>query len=138
MPKKYRRNFSRGKRPVLKPGIIITLIFALGLLLIWKSYKVKDYYAKTKDMEKLKSELTSEIDELKANLMDLKSISRVGEEVKRYGLTQNVSGRLNIEIPMVKDSARNRKAFVDMDQVADWLEEAVFKSGQINAKEKEE
>lgn len=135
MPKNYKRRSSRRRAQALKPGIIVTLIFTLGLLLIWKSYKVKEYYSQTRNLEKIKSDLSSEIDELKANLMELKSISRVEKQVRRYGLTQSVSGRLNIKVPMTGDSTQSLKSFVTMDKVADWLEEAVFKSGQINAKE---
>ena len=137
MPKKYRRKSSRGKKSVLKPGLIVTFLFALGLLMIWKSYMVKDYYSKTRALEKQKGELISEMDELKARLMDLKSISRVGEEVKRFGLTQKVSGRMTIKFRKTDDDTQNRNSFVTMDQVADWLEDAVFKSGQVTAQEKE-
>ena len=121
---------------VLKPGILIALIFALGLLMIWKSNKVKDYYSNTRNLEKLKGELISEISEYKAELMELKSITRVGEVVKRHGLTQNVSDRLTIRIPIVKGRGDERKLFVDMDTFAEWLEEAVFRSGRINAQDR--
>jgi cell division protein FtsL len=135
MPKKYRKGSKSGKRSILKPGIFIILVFALGLLMIWKSNKVKDYYSTTKKLEKFKGELISEISEYKAELMDLKSITRVGEVVKKYGLTQNVSERLKIEIPAIEDKKHDRMSFVNMDIFAEWLEEAVFRSGKINARE---
>ena len=119
----------------MKPGIFVILVFALGLLMIWKSNKVKDYYSTTKKLEKFKGELISEISECKAELMDLKSITRVGEVVKKYGLTQNVSERLKIEIPAIEYNDYDRKLFVNMDMFAEWLEEAVFRSGKINARE---
>jgi len=124
--------------PVLKPGVFIISIFALGLLIIWKSNKVKDYYSKTKNLEKSKGELISEISEYRAELMDLKSITQVGEVVKKYGLTQDVSERLKIEIPATEDNKNDRKLFVNMDMFAEWLEEAVFRSGRINAQDRGE
>jgi cell division protein FtsL len=137
MPKKYKRKSKPGKALILKPGIFIVSIFALGLLMIWKSNKVKDYYSKTKDLEKYKGELISEISEYRAELMDLKSITQVGEVIKKYGLTQNVSERLKIEIPATEDNAPDRKLFVNMDIFAEWLEEAVFRSGKINAQDRD-
>jgi len=133
MRKKSRRKQKKGGIRVFKPGLIVTLIFALGLLMIWKSNKVKDYYSEIKNLEKSRDELISENSGLKAELMDLKSITRVGTIVKKYGLTQNVAERLTIKIPMVRDVKGSRKFFVDTDIFADWLEEAVFKSGRINA-----
>lgn len=122
----------------MKPGIFIVMIFALGLLMIWKSNKVKDYYSRTRDLEKSKGELISEISEYKAELMDLKSITQVGEVVKKYGLTQNVSERLKIEIPAIGKNGDTRRLFVNTDIFAEWLEEAVFRSGKINARERRE
>lgn len=138
MPKKYRSKSKSGKTPVLKPGVLIILIFSLGLLMIWKSNKVKDYYSKTRDLEKFKSELISEISGYRAELMDLKSITRVGEAARRYGLTQNVSGRLKIEIPAFERDEGTRKLFVNADAFAEWLEDAVFRSGKINAQDRDE
>jgi hypothetical protein len=136
MRKKYKRKTKKNRgMPGLKPGAIVTLIFALSLLMIWKSNMVKDYYSNIKSLEKSRDEIIAENSELKAELMDLKSITRVGNIVKRYGLTQNVSERLTIKIPMTGDAKDSRKLFVDMDMFADWLEEAVFRSGQINARE---
>lgn len=136
MRKKYRKKTKTGRAPGLKPGLIFTLIFALGLLMIWKSNRVKDYYSDIKRLEKTRDELISENSESRAVLMDLKSITRVGAIVKKYGLTQNVSERLTIKVPKVRDVEGSRKFFVNMDIFADWLEEAVFKSGQINAQER--
>jgi hypothetical protein len=138
MPKRYKRKLRKGGTPGLKPGLIITLIFALGLLMIWKSNRVKDYYSEIKNLEKTRDKLISENSEFNAELMDLKSITRVGAIVKKYGLTQNVSQRLTIKIPMVKGVKGSRKFFVDMDMFADWLEEAVFRSGKINAQDRGE
>ena len=138
MPKKSRKKTETGKKPVLKPGLLIISVFALGLLMIWKSNKVKDYYSKTRDLEKAKGELVSEISEYKAELMDLKSITQVGEVVKKYGLTQNVSERLKIEIPANERNGDTRRLFVNVDLFAEWLEEAVFRSGKINARERGE
>lgn len=135
MRKKSRRKQKKGGIRVFKPGLFVTFIFALGLLMIWKSNKVKDYYSEIKNLEKSRDELISENSGLKAELMDMKSITRVGTIVKKYGLTQNVAERLTIKIPMVKDVRGNRKFFVDMDIFADWLEEAVFRSGRINAQD---
>jgi len=135
MRKKSRKKQKKGRFGVFKPGLVATLIFALGLLMIWKSNKVKDYYSEIKNLEKSRDELKSENSGLKAELMDLKSITRVGTVVKKYGLTQNVAERLTIKIPMVKDVRGDRKFFVDMDIFADWLEEAVFRSGRINAQD---
>jgi len=135
MRKKSRKKQKKGRFGVIKPGLVVTLIFALGLLMIWKSNKVKDYYSEIKNLEKSRDELKSENSGLKAELMDLKSITRVGTIVKKYGLTQNVAERLTIKIPMVKDVRGDRKFFVDMDIFADWLEEAVFRSGKINAQD---
>lgn len=138
MPKKYKSKSRKERTLGLKPGLIITLIFALGLLMIWKSNKVKDYYSEIKNLEKARNELISENSEYRAELMDLKSISRVGAIVKRFGLTPDVSERLTIKIPMSRDVKGSKKFFVDMDRFADWLEDAVFRSGQINAKDTEE
>jgi cell division protein FtsL len=135
MRKKYRKKQKNGGIRVIKPGLVVTFIFVMGLLMIWKSNKVKDYYSEIKNLEKSRDELKSENSGLKAELMDLKSITRVGTVVKKYGLTQNVAERLTIKIPMVKDVRGDRKFFVDMDIFADWLEEAVFRSGRINAQD---
>jgi hypothetical protein len=136
MPKKYRKKSKSGKSPVARPGIIIVLIFVLGLMMIWKSNRVKDYYSQTRDLENLKSELISEISGYRAEVMELKSISRIGEAAAKHGLTQNVSGRLKIKIPVHKRNENHKELFVDMDEFADWLEDAVFRSGKINARER--
>ena len=137
MPKKYNRkiNARAKKSSALKPGILVAMVFVLGLLMIWKSNKVKDSYLETKKLEKLKSELTAEISEYRAELLGLKSISHVGEIARKYGLTQNVAERLTIEIPGDENLKYDRKFLVDMDSFEDWLEDAVFKSGRIDAKE---
>jgi hypothetical protein len=140
MRKKYNRKSKLRKRKssALKPGFYVIIIFALGLLMIWKSNKVKDDYSKTKKLEKAKNELIAEISEYRAELMDLKSISHVGKVVRKYGLTQNVAERLTIEIPRDKGMEYDRKLLVDMDSFADWLEEAVLRSGKVNAGEQKE
>jgi hypothetical protein len=93
MPKRYKRKLRKGGTPGLKPGLIITLIFALGLLMIWKSNRVKDYYSEIKNLEKTRDKLISENSEFNAELMDLKSITRGKQEIFRgYGYVRRLAG----------------------------------------------
>ena len=137
MPKKRNRrsNSANRKSSAVKPGILVLLIFAMGLLMIWKSNEVKDNYSKTKKLEKAKSDLIAEISEYKAELLDLKSIGRAEKFAWKNGLTQNVADRFTIEIPGELNSKYDKSRLLDMDQFADWLEDAGFKSGRIDARE---
>ncbi len=97
---------------------------------------VKARYSRMKDLERIKSDLISENSRIGADLMEFKSLSSIDRAVgKRFGLTQNIPRRQIFDDP-VKPGRFDRKSFVDMDQVVDWMERAVFRSGQINARER--
>lgn len=119
----------------MKPAAIILLVFSLSLLMIWKANKVKEYYGESKKLEKAKKSLISENSELRAYLMDLKSLSAVGKIVTRRGLTQKVSGRIRVLDPAPPIKFEDRRNFVDVDAVADAIEDAVFRSGRVTAEE---
>ncbi len=119
----------------MKPAAIILLIFSLSLLMIWKANKVKEYYAESKKLEKAKKSLISENSELKTYLMDLKSLTAVGKIAARRGLTQNISGRIRVPDPAPPVKFEDRRNFVDVDAVADAIEDAVFRSSKVTAEE---
>ncbi len=136
MRKKYKKRSSRKTGGGFKPVIILFMIFSLCLLMVWKANKVKDYYARTKNLEDVKSRLISENSGLRASLMDIKSLSAVGKIVtRRFGLTQKVSGRLQVKDPVVPSRVEDRTDFVNMDVVADAIEDAVFRAGKVTAEE---
>jgi hypothetical protein len=136
MRKSYRRRRPEKRRGRFL-GIIPIMVLLLSLAWIWKADKVKEHYSTMKNLEVRKKALTTDNSRLKGELTELKSLTNVNNIVtKRYGLTQNVSSRVFLRDP-VKPAARMSKFhLVDMQEITDWLERAVFKSGHITAEER--
>jgi hypothetical protein len=110
----------------------------LALVWVWKSNQVKDYYAKMRRLEIEKKDLISENMRLRANLLDLKSLSQISKVVtEQYGLTQNVSQRIFISDPVTPEKKQSKLEFVgDMKDVPDWLDNAISGSGRVRAESK--
>ncbi len=135
MRKGYRR-----RRPKTGPGrllgIIPILVLLLSLAWIWKADKVKEYYSTMKNLEDREKSLATENSRLKGELTELKSLTKVNKVVtKRFGLTQNVSSRVFLQDPIKPAGRVSRFHLVDMQEITDWLERAVFKSGHVTAEE---
>jgi hypothetical protein len=137
MPRGYRQ-----KRRKAGPGkgvILITFVMlTLSLLWVWKADKVKEYYSRMKALEESKKALVAENAKLRTDLMDLKSLSAVDKAVSgKFGLTQKVMGRIFLNDPVERGDWVKAVDFVDLDNVTEWLEEAVVKSGKVTAKERD-
>ena len=110
----------------------------LSLIWVWKADMVKEYYSQMKNLEEQKKVLQRENARLSGQLSELKSLTRVDRIVtERFGLTQNVAGRMTIEDPVRRRPAEERFLLVDNEKISDWLERAVFQSGSISAREQE-
>ncbi len=108
----------------------------LSLTWIWKADKVKEYYSTMKDFEAREKTLMTENAHLKGELTELKSLTNVNNVVtKRFGLTQNVSSRVFLQDPIKPAGRMSKYHLVDMQEITDWLERAVFKSGHVTAEE---
>lgn len=135
MRKGYRRKRPKTGRGRLL-GIIPVLVLLLSLAWIWKADKVKEYYSTMKHFEARKKTLTTENSRLKGELTELKSLTNVNNVVtKQFGLTQNVSSRVFFRDPIKPRGRMSKFHLVDMPEITDWLEQAVFKSGYITAEE---
>ncbi len=135
MRKSYKR-----RRPEKRRGgllvIIPILVLLLSLAWIWKADKVKEYYSTMKNLQVRKKALTTDNSHLKGKLTELKSLTNVNNVVtRRYGLTQNVSSRTFLRDPIKPAGRMSKFHLVDMQEITDWLEQAVFKSGHITAEE---
>jgi hypothetical protein len=114
-------------------GFVI-VVMTLSIAWVWKSNQVKEYYAQMKRLETDKTNMITENMQLRASLMDLKSITRIDEIVtKDFGLTQNVSHRQFLQDPVIKDKIESKLAFASDDKIPDWLEDAVVGSGRVRA-----
>ncbi|MEE9553774.1 MAG: hypothetical protein V3W18_05700 [candidate division Zixibacteria bacterium] len=134
MPRRSRKTMKSGRGRLIL--LIPTLVLLLSLAWIWKANKVKDYYSEMKKLEKDKKALDYDNSRLKTGLAELKSLMVVDKTVsRRLGLTQKVSGRIFLEDPVKSSGAETKFDFVDMDDVTDWLEGEVLRSGKVNAKE---
>jgi hypothetical protein len=134
-----RKGFNR-QRPKSGPGrllgIIPILVLMLSLAWIWKADMVKEYYSTMKDFEAREKTLMTENAHLKGELTELKSLTNVNNVVtKRFGLTQNVSSRVFLQDPIKPAGRMSKFHLVDMQEITDWLERAVFKSGHVTAEE---
>lgn len=137
MPREYRRRRPKNRRGGLL-GIIPILVLLLSLAWIWKADKVKEYYSTMKNLEDRKKSLRTENSHLKGELAELKSLTRVNKVVtEQFGLTQNVSSRVFLQEPIKPAGHVGKFHLVDMQEVTDWLERAVFKSGQVTAEEQQ-
>jgi len=135
MRKGYRRRRPKTGRGGLL-GIIPILVLLLSLAWIWKADKVKEYYSTMKNLEDREKSLATENSRLKGELTELKSLTNVNKVVtKRFGLTQNVSSRVFLQDPIKPAGRVSRFHLVDMQEITDWLERAVFKSGHVTAEE---
>jgi hypothetical protein len=137
MRKGYRRKRPENRRGGLL-GIILFLVLLLSLAWIWKADKVKEYYSTMKNLEDRKKSSMTENSHLKGKLTELKSLTSVNKVVtERFGLTQNVSGRVFLQDPIRSAGHVGKFHLVDMQEVTDWLERAVFKSGHVTAEEQQ-
>lgn len=116
-------------------SLIPLFILGVALGLIWKSNAVKDRYAAMKRLDTRRLDLIAENSRLRAQLLDLKSLSAINKVVtEQYGLTQNVSERVLLRDPVtaVRDKERTNFAAAKPD-IYDWLEGAVINSGKVLA-----
>ena len=91
-----------------------------------------------KNLEIRRKTLTTENSRLKSELTKLKSLTNVNKVVTRqFGLTQNVSSRVFLQDPVKPAGRVSRFHLVDMQEITDWLERAVFKSGHVTAEEQQ-
>jgi hypothetical protein len=92
-----------------------------------------------KNLETQKKILISENSRLKGQLTEMKSLTNVNKIVAdRFGLTQDVSSRVFIRDPIKPSGHISKFHLVDMEEITDWLERAVFKSGHITAEEQQD
>ena len=120
---------------ILGPVLALTLALAW----IWKANKVKEYYSDMKTLEETKNSLLFENSRSRTELAELKSLMAVDKAVThRLNLTQKVSARIFLEDPVKSVRAGKKYDFVDMDDVTDWLEGEVIRSGKVTAKERED
>jgi hypothetical protein len=134
MPRGYRRKRRRNYRGLLKIAGIVVVVMALAIAWVWKSNQVKEYYAKAKRLETDKTNMVAENTQLRAALMDLKSISHIDDiATKEFGLTQNVSERHFLPDPVSKEKIDLKLNFASEDKIPDWLEDAVVGSGRVRA-----
>jgi len=92
-----------------------------------------------KQLEELKKTLVTDNSRLRTELMNSKSLTAVDYTVTRdLNLTQKVESRLFLTDPVKYSGHKKPFDFVDMDDVTDWLEDAVVRSGKVTAKENSE
>jgi hypothetical protein len=131
-----RRQLKTGRRGFI--GVIPILVLFLSLAWIWKADRVKEHYSTMKNLETRRKTLTTENSRLKSELTKLKSLTNVNKVVTRqFGLTQNVSSRVFLQDPVKPAGRVSRFHLVDMQEITDWLERAVFKSGHVTAEEQQ-
>lgn len=133
MPKKYKRKRERSfGRRLLIIGPLIVL--GLSLAWIWKANRVKEYYANMKTLEETRKAIRFEIAQSKNELSKLKSLTSVDSAVTaQLRLTQNVSARIFLDDPVRPSRGGKKYDFVDMDEVADWLESEAVRAGKAAA-----
>jgi len=128
---------SDGKRALL---LIPLSILFLSLAWVWKANRVKEYYSQMKGLEDSKNALLAENAQLYAKLADLKSLMVVDKKVsKSYNLTQNVKDRIFLPDPVESPNSSKISNFVNsnLDNITDWLEGVVVRSGRVTAKERQ-
>jgi hypothetical protein len=135
MPRGYRKK-KRNIGRIFALAIIPASALLLALSWVWKSNQVKDYYKELKELETERTNLISENMRLRANLMDLKSLSNINAVVtERFGLTQSVSQRIFLADPVEPRKSENKSGFAGDIEIPDWLENAVIGSGRIRAEQ---
>jgi hypothetical protein len=138
MRKKNNRRRKRGSRRGRLWKVIPPAALLLSLIWVWKADMVKEYYSQMKNLEEQKKVLQRENARLSGQLSELKSLTRVDRIVtERYGLTQDVAGRMTIEDPIRRRTAKEKFLLVDTEEITDWLERAVFQSNSVSAREQE-
>jgi hypothetical protein len=119
---------------MLTVGIVPLMVMGLALTWVWKSNQVKEYYLKMRKLENQRSDLVSENMRLRADLMDLKSLSRIDDLVTReFGLTQNVSQRIFLLDPVRGEKKPGSLEFVGDMEIPGWIETAIIGSGGVMA-----
>lgn len=119
--------------------LLPVLALFLSLAWVWKANRVKDYYSRMKLLEETRKSYEVENSKLHSRLAELKSLASIDREVtRRFGLTQSVAGRTFLYDPVKSTGPRYSFDFVDMDDVTDWLENAVVRSGSVKAGEEKE
>ena len=127
---------SRKKRHTFKLGSLLCLFLFLCLVWIWKANKVGAYYHRLGVLEKEKRALATENAQHEARLAELKSIENVHYVVSiRFGLTQEVSERVFLIDPVHARPIDRSTQFVDDFKIPDWIEEAVFGTDAVYAKQ---
>jgi hypothetical protein len=113
---------------------VVVMVMALSIAWVWKSNQVKEYYSMMKRLETDKTNMIAENTQLRAALMDMKSITRINEIVtKDFGLTQNVSQRMFLSDPVSREKVESKLNFAVETDIPDWLENAVVGSGRVRA-----
>lgn len=131
-----RSKFSRPKKGRKLIIIIPFLAVVLALAWIWKANRVKELYSQMRRMEESKKILLADNSQLQMQLADLKSLIAVDRVATReLSLTQNVRGRIYLDDPVKSPIPGKSIDYVNMDDVTDWLENAVVRSGKVAAKE---
>jgi hypothetical protein len=134
MPKGYKRKHRKNPKRLIAISIIPLMILGLALLWVWKSNMVKEYSAAAKKLETDRGNLVAENMRIRADLLDIKSISQINSVVtKEYGLTQNVSKRIFLSDPVPHEKGDSKINFVGNNDIPDWLETAVMGSGSVRA-----
>jgi hypothetical protein len=134
MPRGYKRKNRKNPKRLIAISIIPLMILGLALLWVWKSNMVKEYSAAAKKLETDRANLVAENMRIRADLLDIKSISQINSVVtKEYGLTQNVSQRIFISDPVPPEKEASKVNFAGNDDIPDWLETAVMGSGSVRA-----
>jgi len=113
------------------------IALSLSLFWIWKANRVKELYSQMKRLDETKKILEADNSQLQTELTELKSLIAVDKVATRQlYLTQNVHGRIYLQDPVKATSQGKAFDFVSMDDITDWLEEAVVRSGKVTAKER--
>jgi hypothetical protein len=133
MPRGYRRKRRSNYKRIAALTCIPLFFLALALAWVWKADQVKESYSIMKGLETEKTNLISENMRLRADLLDLKSLSRVSAiATARFGLTQNVSSRIFINDPVAPER-KDRAKFAAAVEAPGWLDDAVIGSGRVRA-----
>jgi len=134
MQRGYKRKRRGGSRRTLTLIAVALSILMLALIWVWKSNQVKDYYAKMKKCETEKNDLIAENMRLRAGLLDLKSLAKVGKIARENGLTQNVARHIFLSDPVRPEKKPSKLDFAsDTEVVPDWLDNAISGSGRVRA-----
>jgi hypothetical protein len=136
MQRGYKRKRRKSSRLAPKLIAIALGVLMLALVWVWKSNQVKEYYSGVKRLETQRKDLMAENMRIRANLLDLKSISEISKVMADYGLTQNVSQRIFLSDPVAPEKKPSKLEFVDdMNNVSDLLDNAISGSGRVRAEQ---